>query len=238
MACGTVLHVALRVSRALALVMAPFLPFSSSLLWRSLGYDTDVHAQVWDAALEDVPAGQTLRVGRPLFTKIDLTDAKENSADRFDLRVAQIVDVADHPNADNLYVLQVDIGGERRQIVAGIRKNYPKDQLRGRKIVVLVNLEPAKLRGIESRGMLLAGEDTADVGLVLAPDAAPEGSQVLGVRGAPVLSFSEFQKYKLQVGPGGSVVFLGRDGETRVALAAGGTPLKVDKGLKEGTAVH
>ena len=237
-ACGTVLHVALRVSRSLAIIMAPFLPFSSSRLWRSLGYDTDVHAQVWDAALEDVPAGQTLRVGRPLFTKIDLNEARENSADRFDLRVAQIVDIADHPNADNLYVLQVDIGGERRQIVAGIRKNYPKEQLRGRKIVVLVNLEPAKLRGIESRGMLLAGEDTTDVGLVLAPDAAPEGSQVLGVRGAPVLSFSEFQKYTLQVGPGGSVVFLGRDGEARIALAADGTPLKVDKRLKEGTAVH
>src|SRR5207244_8642598 len=117
-----------------------------------------------------------------------------------------------------LYVLQVDIGGERRQIVAGIRKNYPKDQLRGRKIVVLVNLEPAKLRGIESRGMLLAGEDTADVGLVLAPNAAPEGSQVLGVRGAPVLSFSEFQKYKLQAGPSGRVLYPGRDGERRPAL--------------------
>src|SRR5207247_10707291 len=165
----------------------------SSPRWRARGDGTHAHAQGWEAAPEDVPAGPTLRVGRRLFTKIDLTEARENSAHRFDLRVAQIVDIADHPNADNLYVLQVDIGGERRQIVAGIRKNYPKEQLRGRKIVVLVNLEPAKLRGIESRGMLLAGEDTTDVGLVLAPDAAPEGSQVLGVRGAPVLSFSEFQ---------------------------------------------
>src|SRR3989454_553834 len=237
-ACGTVLHVALRVSRSLAILMAPFLPFSSSRLWRSLGYESDVHSETWDQALEDVPSGQTLRVGKPLFTKIDLSEAKENSADRFDLRVAQIVDVTEHPNADNLYVLEVDIGGERRQIVAGIRKDYSKDQLRGRKIVVLVNLEPAKLRGIESRGMLFAAEDKAEVGLVLPPDAAPVGAQVLGVRGAPVLPFSEFQKYKLQVGPDGTILFLGREGETRIRLAVDGTPLKVDKGMKEGTWVH
>jgi len=237
-ACGTVLHVALRVSRSLAIIMAPFLPFSSSRLWQALGYDTDVHAQTWDEALEDLPAGQALRVGKPLFRKIDLSEAKETSVDRFDLRVAQIADVQEHPNADNLYVLQVDIGGERRQIVAGIRKNYSKDQLRGRKIVVLINLEPAKLRGIESRGMLLAAEDKADVGLVRPPDAAPVGSQVFGVRGAPILPFSEFQKYKLQVGPDGTILFLGRDGETRIGLAVDGSPLRVDKGMKEGTWVH
>src|SRR3989454_551250 len=57
-ACGTVLHVALRVGRSLAIIMAPFLPFSSSRLWRALGYDTDVHSQTWEEALEDVPAGQ------------------------------------------------------------------------------------------------------------------------------------------------------------------------------------
>jgi len=74
--------------------------------------------------------------------------------------------------------------------------------------------------------------------LVLPPDAALVGSQVLGVRGAPILPFSEFQKYKLQVGPAGTVLFLGREGEARIRLAADGTPLKVDKGLKEGTWVH
>src|SRR3989442_1128739 len=172
-ACGTVLHVALRVGRSLAIIMAPFLPFSSSRLWRALGYDTDVHSQTWEEALEDVPAGQALRVGKPLFTKIDLSEAKETSADRLDLRVAQIADVQELPNADNLYVLQVDIGGERRQIVAGIRKNYPKDQLRGRKIVVLLNLEPATLRAIESRALLLAGGDKTISGLPRPPPAPP-----------------------------------------------------------------
>ena len=87
--------------------------------------------------------------------------------------------------------------------------------------------------------MLLAGEDKADVGLVLPPDQSPVGSQVLGEKGAPVLPFSEFQKYQLQVGPGGSVLFLGRGGaETPIQLAVGGNPLRVDKALKQGTWVH
>src|SRR3989454_10801057 len=81
-ACGTVLHVALRVSRSLAIIMAPFLPFSSSRLWQALGYDTDVHSQTWEEALEDVPAGQALRVGKPLFTKFHLSEAKQTAADR------------------------------------------------------------------------------------------------------------------------------------------------------------
>lgn len=237
-ACGTALHVALRVGRSLAIILAPFLPFSSARLWNALGYDSDVHAQRWDDALDDIPNGQSLRVGKPLFTKIDLAERSEDPTARFDVRVARIVDVKEHPNADNLYVLDVDLGDEHRQIVAGIRKNYALEKLRGRKIVVLANLEPAKLRGIESRGMLLAGEDEEEVGLVLPPEDAEVGAQVLGVKGARILPFSEFRKYKFQVGEGGTVLFLGREGEIRVPLSVAKTPLRVDKGLKEGTWVH
>jgi methionyl-tRNA synthetase len=237
-ACATAIHVACRVSRALALVMSPFLPFSSSRLWHALGYDSDVHAARWEAATDDIPAGQKLRVGKPLFSKIELERESEDPASLVDIRVARIVDVKEHPNADKLYVLEVDLGDERRQIVAGIRKDYTVEQLRGRKVVVLANLESAKLRGIESRGMLLAGEDAKDVGLVVPPESAAVGTQIFGTKGAPVLPFSEFQKYKLQVGDGGTVLFLGRDGETRVTLAANGAPLRVDKGLKAGTWVH
>ena len=236
-ACGTALHVALRVCRSLALITAPFLPFSSSRLWHALGYDSDVHTQKWEDVLEDLPDGQELHVGKPLFTKIEL-ETDEDPMDRFDVRVARIVDVQEHPNADSLYVLQIDLGGDHRQIVAGIRKNYTADQLRGRKIAVLANLEPAKLRGVESRGMLLAGEDSKDVGLVLPPEDAEVGDQILGSEGARVLPFSEFEGYKLQVGPGGTILFLGRDGETRMTLAVDGAPLTVDKGMKEGTRVH
>ena len=237
-ACATAIHVALRVSRALAIIMAPFLPRSSSRLWHALGYDSDVHGERWNEALDDLPAGQKLRVGKPLFAKIDLRETSEDPTARFDVRIARIVDVKEHPNADKLYVLQIDLGGERRQVVAGIRKDYPIEGLRGRKVVVLANLEPANLRGIESRGMLLAGEDEATVGLLIPPEDVPLGSQIFGAKGASTLPFSDFQKYKFQVGPEGTAVFRGLGGEVQVTLSVDGKPVRVDKGLKEGTWVH
>jgi methionyl-tRNA synthetase len=238
-ACGAALHVSLRVARSLAVIMAPFLPFSSQRLWSALGYDSDVHAQKWEEALEDAPQGQTLRVGRPLFTKIELDAGGTAAPDAaFDVRVAKILDVKDHPNADKLYILTVDYGAGTRDIVSGIKDDYAPDQLRGRKIAYLLNLQPAKLRGVESRGMLLAGEEEHVVGLVLPPEDARVGTQVLGVPGAPELPFSEFQKYKLRVGEEGRVYFLGRNEEVRIPLKSGDAHLKIDKGMKEGTWVH
>src|SRR5207247_2327581 len=150
-----------------------------SRLWHALGYDSDVHETRWEDAPEDVPAGQKLRVGKPLFSKIELGEPAADPAERFDVRVARIVDVKDHPNADKLYILEVDLGDERRQIVAGIRSDYTNEQLRGRKVALLANLEAAKLRGVESRGMLLAAEDQATVGLLMPPEDAAIGSQIL-----------------------------------------------------------
>ena len=169
-ACGTAIHVALRVSRALAVIMAPFLPFSSQRLWHMLGYDSNVHEQKWGEALEDISAGQKVRVGKPLFVAIEETRlAKEDEASLFDIRVARIIEVNDHPRADKLYVMQVDLGDERRQLVGGIRENYSKEELKGKGIVVLCNLQPAKLRGVESKGMLLAATDGEEI-VLLRPD--------------------------------------------------------------------
>jgi methionyl-tRNA synthetase len=87
----------------------------------------------------------------------------------FELIVAQIKEVKDHPNADKLYVLKIDTGTEEKQIVAGIRGSYAKQALIGRKIIVINNLEPAILRGEESRGMLLAASDENGIS-ILEPD--------------------------------------------------------------------
>lgn len=79
---------------------------------------------------------------------------------RIDLRVARIVEAADHPNADRLLKLQLDDGsGEPRQICAGIKGHYQAEDLVGRHIVIVANLEPRTIRGEESRGMLLAASD-------------------------------------------------------------------------------
>lgn len=87
----------------------------------------------------------------------------------FEIIVAQIKEVKDHPNADKLYVLKIDTGTEEKQIVAGIRGSYAKQALIGRKIVVINNLEPAVLRGEESHGMLLAASDENGIS-ILEPD--------------------------------------------------------------------
>lgn len=93
--------------------------------------------------------------------------------------VAQIKEVADHPDADKLYVLKVNVGGdEERQLVAGIKKSYEKEELLGKKIIVIKNLEPAVIRGQESQGMLLAASVEGRA-VLLAPEAdVPLGSAV------------------------------------------------------------
>lgn len=89
--------------------------------------------------------------GKPVITYDDFA--------KLDLRVAKVLEVADHPNADKLLVLKVDLGGEQRQIIAGLRQYCPHESLLGREIVVVANLEPRKMRGLESQGMLLAASE-------------------------------------------------------------------------------
>ncbi len=86
-----------------------------------------------------------------------------------DLRVGTIRAAEPHPNADRLLVLRVDVGGEERQLVAGIRAHYDPATLVGRQVVVVANLEPAKLRGVESQGMVLAVSEGENV-VLLHPD--------------------------------------------------------------------
>ena len=96
-----------------------------------------------------------------------------------ELRVATIVQAEPHPNADRLVVLRVDLGGgETRQIVAGIRAHYEPATLVGRQIVVVANLAPATLRGVESQGMLLAASGDGKVVLVRPDEPVPAGSPV------------------------------------------------------------
>ena len=88
---------------------------------------------------------------------------------KIELVVAQIKEVKEHPNADRLYVLQVDTGRDVRQVVAGIRKAYTPEQLVGRRIILIANMDAAVIRGETSNGMLLAASDANGMAL-LAPD--------------------------------------------------------------------
>ena len=88
---------------------------------------------------------------------------------RIELKVATIKKAEPHPNADKLLVLQIDLGSEERQIVAGIKGHYAPEELVGRQVVVVANLETAKLRGVESQGMLLAASDGERI-VILTPE--------------------------------------------------------------------
>jgi methionyl-tRNA synthetase len=95
-----------------------------------------------------------------------------------ELRVATVKTAEPHPNADRLLVLTVDLGTEERQIVAGIRAHYGPATLVGTQVVVVANLEPAKLRGVESQGMLLAASAEGTLAVVRPAAPMPAGAVV------------------------------------------------------------
>lgn len=98
--------------------------------------------------------------------------------DRLDLRVGEIKEAAAVKGTDKLVVMKVDLGSEVRQIVAGIRGSYAPEALTGRKAVVLVNLKPAKLRGVDSDGMILAAEGPDGVSLIEPAPGLPNGARI------------------------------------------------------------
>jgi len=98
---------------------------------------------------------------------------------RLDLRVGKVLEIEPHPKADKLYVLKVDLGEPQpRQIVAGLRKHYEAQDILGKSIIVVANLQPVKMRGIESNGMLLAGDDGTVVSLLTLDRYVRPGSPV------------------------------------------------------------
>lgn len=102
---------------------------------------------------------------------------------KLDIRVAKVIAVRDHPNADKLIVMDIDLGAEQRQIIAGLKPHLDDPQsLAGKNVVVVTNLEPRKMRGLESNAMLLAaawGEgDQRNVVCLTTDGEVPPGSAV------------------------------------------------------------
>ena len=97
---------------------------------------------------------------------------------QLELRVGEVLEASPHPNADRLYVLKIKVGEEQKQVVAGIRLHYSASELLGKKIVVVNNLEPAMIRGVESQGMLLAANDGERLVLIAPEREITSGAQV------------------------------------------------------------
>ena len=97
---------------------------------------------------------------------------------KLEIKVGKVLEVNDHPNADKLYIVKVDTG-EKRTIVAGIKNSYSKEELVGKKIIVVCNLEEKELRGVKSQGMLLASSDEGKVSLLVPNVGVSLGSGVV-----------------------------------------------------------
>lgn len=98
--------------------------------------------------------------------------------DKIELKVAEVLSAEKHPNADKLLVLQLKVGEETRQVVSGIRKYYSPEDLVGKKVILVSNLKPVKLRGIESYGMVLAAEKDGVLTLVSTLEDIPSGATI------------------------------------------------------------
>ena len=148
--------------------------------------------------------------------------------------MARITAVERHPKADKLYIESVDLGTEKRQIVSGLVGHYTPEELAGRNVIMVTNLKPARLRGVESQGMLLAAQDGTQVEVLFADWAQPgeritlEGEQEPAAPAAPraEIDIEEFFRVPIRV-QGGRILVEG------AALACAGRPLATAK-VKDG----
>jgi methionyl-tRNA synthetase len=231
---------ALWLVRAVALWLSPVIPFSSASVYRMLGFAEPPGNGSWDEALSPPPAGRPLGEIRPLFPKRDPTppvsaappSASPPAGDPpLEIRVAVIREAVPHPSADRLYALRVDVGDpEARSVVAGIRLSYTPEELLGRRVLLLSNLEPRTIRKVLSDGMLLAADVAGKAVLLEPPEGPPAGTPIDGVeRGARRITYEEFSARPLAVG---RAVEADEDG---TAVDLGGRRIRVPGAFDAGT---
>jgi len=180
-----VLALSANIVKKLAIAVKPVLPKFSEKLEKQL----NLKSLGWKDIYKDL---ENHGIGKPeiIFSRIERIEfgGEEKTEDTFsglDLKVAEIDKVEDHPRADKLYVLKIRMGKEKRTLVAGLKGHYLKKELVGRRIVMVSNLKPAKLRGVESRGMLLAVEDRGKIGLLTSNDEPGSGVFAEGIERKP-----------------------------------------------------
>lgn len=184
------------IAKNLSVLIQPILPKFSSELQKQLN--------VKDLKWKDL--NFSLKNHKIKKEKILIEKIEKNLEEEFplNLKVAKIISVEDHPDADKLYIFKIDLGKERRQLVAGLKDHYSKNELENKKIIVITNLKHAKLRGIKSEGMLLAAEDNKDVGLLTVKDAKPGDEVKFGSlqNSNNEITFENFQKLKITTNKG------------------------------------
>jgi methionyl-tRNA synthetase len=185
---AAVLHTVTEAIKIVSVLLWPFMPRSAEKIQQQLGYQEVGLALPLDDIKEwgKVKPIRPVSKGPALFPRVKLEEKAEAEApalvsleefQRLDLRIGAIKDAEPIPGSDKLFKLTIDLG-EMRTIVGGLAEHYTVDELRNKQVVVLANLKPVKLRGIESQGMLLAAVDDAGVSLLRPDKESKPGSPI------------------------------------------------------------
>ena len=165
---GTVLYTILESMRVATHYLTPFIPQTAAKAAAQLGQSV---TSLEEAHFDHTTTGN-VKKSEVLQKKLDVKK-QEHPFAKLNLRVAHVLDVMPHPEADKLYVLKINVGIEERTLVAGLRAYYQPEELRGKHIIIVANMKPAKLRGVVSQGMLLAADKDGKVKVLEAKDAEP-----------------------------------------------------------------
>ena len=201
--CATTLSLCIETIKTLSVILEPVIPFTAEKIKKLINLPDSKEINKWDNSGEfSLPSGHMLNKPEILFTKIEddiiekeieklkgpakpaeNVQTEENliTFDEFskiDLRVAEVVKAERIPKTDKLMKIQIKIGNEIRQIVAGIAEHYEIDQIIGKRIIIIANLESTKIRNEISNGMLLAAKDNGQLTLLTTIDDIESGAKI------------------------------------------------------------
>ncbi|MFA5381565.1 MAG: methionine--tRNA ligase [Candidatus Micrarchaeia archaeon] len=198
--CGTVIYVLLNQVKDLAILINPFLPNASEKIFKQLNTENKKWDNLGELSLEK---NSKLNEAEILFKKIEEIKEIKEEIQEIDLEVAQIIEIKKHPEAEKLYIEKLKTSEGEKTIVSGLAPYYSKEELINKKIIWFKNLKPAKLRGIISEGMLLAGGDKEGKIEVIDCKDFEIGDKILiqGIKQEykKEIDFKEFQKIKFNI---------------------------------------
>ena len=201
--CATTLSLCLETIKTLSVILEPVIPFTAGEIKRLINLEQNNSSNRWDTCGKlSIPGGHSINKPEILFEKIE-DDVIENEIEKLkrstdqvpkieqeenlitfdqfskiDLRVATVIEAERIPRTDKLMKLQIKIGEEKRQIIAGIAEHYEIDQLLGQHIIVVANLEPTTIRNEVSNGMLLAAKDNGKLTLLTTKEEIQPGAKI------------------------------------------------------------
>jgi len=186
---GEVIYNVLEVLRIIATLLTPFLVETPERIWLQLGVKGSPRESSWETSVQWglLQPGTQAAKGEPLFPRIEASSDQEpqhptisiEEFQRLDLRVARVLSAQRVRGTDKLLKIDLDLGYEQRQVVSGIAQDYSPEDLSGRLVIVVANLEEAKIRGVRSKGMILAACDGQGDKLLTVDRPAELGSKVL-----------------------------------------------------------